>query len=186
MEIKLHKSPESPEEREKLIGEVIKEQERLFMQNVGYIQRLTIQRLLELGYRLGDMEINKGYEIIVSEREKFVTSVDIVVSIEGKVIYAIKCSPVSIDSWERFMFAFCRVVEQYQIPFGIITDGQRWKTINVLTGEVKELLEIPAKEQLIKMIPSMEFVPYKEEKLPKEKRILYAFDAIKCCPTCNI
>lgn len=185
MEIKFDKSPESPEERKKLIEEVIKEQEKLFMQCVGYIQRLTIQRLLELGYSLSDMEINKGYEVIVSENERFVASVDIVVSIEGKTIYAIKCSPVSIDSWERFMFAFCRVVEQYQIPFGIITNGERWKTINVLTGEVKELLEIPTKEQLIKMMPSMEFIPYHKEKLPKEKRILYAFDAIKC-PTCNL
>ncbi len=186
MEIKLNKSPESPEERKKMIGEIIKEQEMLLAQSIGYIQRMIIQYLLELGYNLNDVEINKQYEIIVSENEKFLTSVDMVVSLEEKVIYAIKCSPASIDSWERFMFAFCRVVEPYQIPFAVVTDGQRGITINILTGQVSEKIQILSKEELMKMMPSLEFIPYNQGKLAKEKRILYAFDAIKCCPTCNL
>lgn len=186
MEIKLNKAPESPDERKKLIGDIIKQEEKVFAQSIGYIQRLMIEYLMNCGYKLSDMEINKGYEVVVSDKEKFVTSVDILLIIEGKTVFAIKCTPASIDSWERFMLAFCRVVEPYQIPFAMVTDGHEGRVIDVLSGEVKETMEIPTKEELLKSFPNLKFIPYNEERLPKERRILYAFDAIKCCPTCNI
>lgn len=180
MEIPLNKSPESPEERKNLICEIIKQQEEVFAQSIGCIQRLMIQYLLECGYSINNIEINKGYEVIISDKEKFITSVDILICIEEKTIYAIKCTPVSIESWERFMFAFCRSVEPYQIPFAMVTDGKEAILIDVLTGEVRHSMELPKKDELIKMIDSINFIPYHQEKLPKEKRILYAFDAIKC------
>lgn len=186
MEIPLNKKPESQEERKKLIGDIVKQQEELFVQSIGYIQRLMIQYLLECGYAPDEIELNKGYEIIISDKEKFVTNVDILIRIEGKVLYAIKCTPASIESWERFMLSFCRVVEPYQIPFAMVTDGEQAILIDVLTGSVKHSMKIPKREELIKMLDSLKFIPYPEEKLPKEKRILYAFDAIKCCPTCNL
>lgn len=182
MEIPLPKMPESPEERKILIGEIIKEQEELLSQSIGYIQRLTIENLIDRGYSIGDLEINKYYEVVVSEKEKFATSVDILVAIEGKTVIAIKCTPASIDSWQRFMLAFCRVVEPYQIPFAFITDSQEGRFMNILTGEVTETMEIPTKKELLNILSSIKFFPYDQEKLPKERRILYAFDAIKCCP----
>ena len=186
MEIPLKKAPENPEERNKMIGEIIKKQEELFAQSTGYIQRVMIHYLIEHGYTPENIELNRGYEVIVSEKEKFVTSVDILLCFEGKVLCAIKCTPASIDSWERFMLAFCRVVEPYQIPFAMVTDGKEGRIINVLTGEVKESMDIPKKEELLSLLPTLKFIPYSEERLQKEKRILYAFDAIKCCPTCNL
>jgi len=186
MEISLNKTPESPEERQKLIGEIIKEQEKIFAQSIGYIQEQMIQYILERGYIPQDIFINRRYEVIVSDKEKFTTFVDILICIEGKIIYAIKCTPASIESWERFMLAFCRVVEPYQIPFAMVTDGQEGRVIDVLTGEVKDSCEIPSREEVIKMLTSLNFVPYDEKKLSREKRILYAFDAIKSCSTCNL
>lgn len=186
MEIPLNKTPESPEERKVLIGELIKEQEELFTQSIGYIQRLMVEKLISIGYSLSDIEINKNYEVFVSDKEKFITSVDLLIRLNDKTIFAIKCTPASIDSWQRFMLSFCRVVEPYQIPYAFITDGQEGRIMDVLSGEVRETMDIPSKEELQKSLPSLNFIPYSEEKLPKEKRILYAFDAIKCCPTCNI
>lgn len=172
----------SLDDSEKLMGEFIKMQEKLFLQMTGYIQKLMIEYLINLGYKLNDIELNKSYEVIISDKEKFITSVDILLILEGKVVYAIKCAPASIDSWERFMLAFCRVVEPYQIPFAMITDGKEGRVIDVLTGKVKETLEIPKKEDLLNTLSSLSFIPCSEEKISKEKRILYAFDAIKCCP----
>lgn len=186
MEIPLNKVPESPEERKALIGELIKQQEEFFTQSIGYIQRLVVENLIDKGYRLSEIEINKNYEVIVSEKEKFVTSVDILVILDGKTVLAIKCTPASIDSWQRFMFAFCRVVESYQIPFAFITDSQEGRFIDILSGEIKETIEIPSKNELLRKISTIKFTPYNKEKLPKEKRILYAFDAIKCCPTSSV
>ncbi|MGB9710708.1 MAG: type I restriction enzyme HsdR N-terminal domain-containing protein [Thermodesulfovibrio sp.] len=184
MYLPLNKTPDSPEERKELIGDILKQQEELFAQSIGYIQRLMIQYLIERGYTLDNIELNRGYEVVVSEKERFITSVDILIRLQEKVLYAIKCTPASIESWERFMLAFCRVVEPYQIPFAMVTDGRQGRLINILTGEVKETMDIPKKEDLF--ASSLKFMPYPSEKLPKEKRILYAFDAIKCCPTCNI
>lgn len=182
MEIPLNKIPQTPEERKTLIGEIIKEQEELFAQSSGYIQRMTIEKLLDTGYGLDEIKINKSYEVIVSENEKFITSVDISILIEGKTVMAIKCTPASIDSWQRFMLAFCRVVEPYQIPFAFITDSEEGRLMNILTGEVIETMDIPSKEELMEKLSTVKFIPYEEEKLQKERRILYAFDAIKCCP----
>ncbi|MGC8796550.1 type I restriction enzyme HsdR N-terminal domain-containing protein [Thermodesulfovibrio sp.] len=184
MYLPLNKTPDFPEERKELIGDILKQQEELFAQSIGYIQRLMIQYLIERGYTLDNIELNRGYEVVVSEKERFITSVDILIRLQEKVLYAIKCTPASIESWERFMLAFCRVVEPYQIPFAMVTDGRQGRLINILTGEVKETMDIPKKEDLF--ASSLKFMPYPSEKLPKEKRILYAFDAIKCCPTCNI
>ncbi len=186
MEIPLNKIPESPEERKALIGELIKEQEEIFAISIGYLQRLMIENLIDRGYSLNDIEINKNYKVIVSEKEKFITSVDLLIRLNDKTIFAIKCTPASIDSWQRFMLSFCRVVEPYQIPYAFITDGQEGRIMDILSGEVRETMDIPRKEDLLKHLPSLSFIPYSEEKLPKEKRILYAFDAIKCCPTYNI
>ncbi|MCS7215924.1 MAG: hypothetical protein RMI30_00910 [Thermodesulfovibrio sp.] len=186
MEIKLSKIPETPDEREKLIEEIIKDEEEILAKNIGYIQRSIIERLINLGYKLSDLEIKKGYEVVLSDREKFTTSVDILITIEGKSLLAIKCTPASLDSWERFMFAFCRVVEPYQIPFAFITDGKEGRLINILSGKVEETMEIPSKEDFIQALLSMKFIPYYEDRIPKEKRILYAYDAIKCCPTSSV
>lgn len=186
MEIPLNKTPESPEERKAMIGDIIREEEELIAKSIGYIQRLTVEKLINIGYSLNDIEINKNYEVIVSEKEKFTTFVDILIVLDGKTLMAIKCTPASIDSWQRFMLAFCRVVENYQIPFAFITDSQEGRFIDVVSGEVKETMELPSKEELLKIYPSLLFIPYNEQKLSKEKRILYAFDAIKCCPTISI
>ncbi|MCS7164104.1 MAG: hypothetical protein NZ845_03785 [Thermodesulfovibrio sp.] len=182
MEIRLSKIPNSQEERRKLIEEIIKREQELSAKTIGYIQRLMIEKLIDLGYKLSDIYFNKEYEVIVSERERFVTSVDILLVIDGKVLFAIKCTPASIESWERFMFAFCRVVEPYQIPFAFITDSKEGILIDILSGEVKQTMEFPSKDELLRKISYMEFIPYDKERLQKEKRILYAFDAIKCCP----
>ncbi len=186
MEIPLNKAPESPEERQIMIAELIKEQEEKFAHSIGYIQRFMIENLTNKGYTLEDIEINKSYEVEVSENEKFVTSVDLLIKLNDKYVYAIKCTPASIDSWQRFMLAFCRVVESYQIPFAMITDGIEGRLINITSGEVLETMEIPNKEELQNLTSNIDFVPYSKDKLPKEKRILYAFDAIKCCPTYKI
>lgn len=183
MEIPLNKIPESREERKELIGQLIQNQEQLFNQSMGYIQRCLIQKLFELGYTADDLELDKGYEVVISEREKFIASVDILIKLENKVVYAIKCTPASIESWERFMFAFCRVVEPYQIPFAMVTDSLEGRIINILTADVKSSMELPSKKDLLNVISQIDFVPYDKQKLAKEKRILYAFDAIKCCPT---
>lgn len=182
MEIPLGKQPESPEERKFLIGELIREQEELLSQSIGHIQRLTIENLIDRGYTMSDLELNKYYEVLVSETEKFFTSVDVLVVLDGKTVMAIKCTPASIDSWQRFMLAFCRVVEPYQIPFAFITDSIEGRLMKVLTGEVIETMEIPTKEELLNLLPSLNFLPYDGKKIHKERRILYAFDAIKCCP----
>ncbi|MEN2985828.1 MAG: type I restriction enzyme HsdR N-terminal domain-containing protein [Thermodesulfovibrionaceae bacterium] len=187
MKILLNKTPQSPEERKKIITEVIQKQEEAFIQNIGYIQRIMITYLQQLGYSLNnDMEINKCYEVVISEKEKFYTFVDILIKIEDKIIFAIKCTPASIESWERFMIAFCRVVEPYQIPFAMITDGQKGVVIDVLSREVKETMEIPTKAELLKIFTNLKFISYAPEKIHKEKRILYAFDAIRCCPIHSI
>ncbi len=95
---------------------------------------------------------------------------------------AIKCSPGALESRERHLVSFARIVDSYQIPFAVITDGSVARILDVRSGKLfseglASLLERPRAAEMADM---MELVPYPTDRLEREKRILLAFDSIKC------
>ncbi len=110
------------------------------------------------------------------------TAVDYLIKINGKRLMAIKCSPGALESRERHLISFARVVDDYQIPYALVTDGSQARLLDTLTGKLvsEGLISIPEKGQAGEMVETAKFIPYPPERMEKERRILLAFEAIKC------
>lgn len=177
--------PSSPEERQRLLAEREAREALAARAQLTQVQ----QRVLELltgqkGYALEDIEVNKEFTVEVPEGS-FSAATDFILLSGDKRFMAITCIMSSPESWERRTVAFCRVAGPCQIPWAVVTDSESARMLNALTGTVlsegSEGMEvIPSKEEAARLVIGTAFVPYPSERAEREKRILYAFEAIKC------
>jgi hypothetical protein len=144
--------------------------------------RQKIEHLLikEKGYSKEDIEVDTKFEITV-DNEINRSKVDLIVSIEGKRFMLISCARSSLVMREREVLACARILDVYQIPFAVITNGEDAEVMDTLTGEVigSGLEAIPQKPKALETIKKIEFKKLPEGRIEKEKRIFLAFDAIK-------
>lgn len=187
--IMLGKIPTSPEERKELIGKRVAMEDHLSNQGLSHVQAQVIDFLIsKKGYSNNDIETNVEFKVEMSGNPAcaaFDVKADIILKLNGKRFFLIKCVVNSPESWERHSVAFCRVVESCQIPYAAVTDAEIARVLDVINGKLLSigLDTIPSKEEALHMFENTVFTPYSPEKSEKEKRILYAFDAITCAPT---
>jgi hypothetical protein len=180
--IPLGKIPTSPEERKDLLASRVAMEDHLSNLELTQVQRRVIEFLMaQKGYANDDIETNIDFRVDLPDAS-FNAKTDIVLKIDGKRFCIIKCVMSSLESWERHSIAFGRVVESYQIPYAIVTDSESARILDVVGGKLISdgLDAIPSKDYARKIIQQTVFSPYPQERAEKEKRILYAFDAIKC------
>jgi hypothetical protein len=173
-----------PEEidHQKLIREKIAETEARAVRDLGLIREMVADSLVHAkGYSDGDIETDTVFEIVI-EHTKTPVSVDYILTLNNRRLMVIKCSPGALESRDRHLIAFARVGDAYQIPFAAVTDGLRARILDTKSGKLiaEGLDAIPGRAEALEMLASMEFVPCPAERLEREKRILLAFDAIKC------
>ena len=108
--------------------------------------------------------------------------IDYVINLNSISFMVIKCSSSSIESWERYTKAFARVVQNYQIPYAMVTDGEHAKIFDMITGSVigTSVYELFNRQAALDKIKGFIKIPFPPEKLEREKRIAYAFEGIKC------
>jgi hypothetical protein len=109
--------------------------------------------------------------------------VDFVVSLDNRNAMVIKCAPGSLDSRERHVIAVARVLDVLPVPVAVVMDPMSAVVLDTATGKVtgEGFDAIPTKEQLGVLLSEREARPLAPEKLEREKRVLLAFDAIRCC-----
>jgi len=156
------------EEGEKMAAEARKIVEYLLLEKKGY-QPADIQKRVVFPMEL--------------DRERASSSVDFLVTVGGKKAMIIKCSSGSLTSRERQAVAAARVISSPPIPIAVVADPVGAEVLDVATGKVvgEGFGAIPIKEQLLQMLSEPQPLPLSPERTEKEKRILLAFDAIKCC-----
>jgi hypothetical protein len=143
---------------------------------VGYL-------LLEKkGYQPADIQKRVVFPVEL-DRERASSSVDFLVTVAGKKAMIIKCSSGSLTSRERQAVAAARVISSPPVPIAVVADPVGAEVVDVATGKVvgEGFGAIPIKEQLLQMLSEPSPMPLSPERVEKEKRILLAFDAIKCC-----
>jgi len=169
-------------DRKKLVEEKIRNAEAEALTSLTLIRRVVKDYLIhEKGYGDEDIEVDAEFGIIVDNRETPV-SVDYILNIRGRRFMVIKCSPGAVESRERHLVSFARVVDAYQIPIAVVTDGVQARILDTLKGRIiaEGLESLPERRQAVEMMSSTEFSPYPAERMEKEKRILVAFESIKC------
>jgi hypothetical protein len=150
--------------------------------------RQGIERFLieEKGYSKKDIEVDREFDIALGD-ELNKSKVDLIVSVEEKNFMIIKCARGSLVSREREILSCARILDTYQIPFAVITNGEDAEVLDTISGEVigNGLEAIPSKTQALEAIKKIEFKKLQDERIEKEKRIFLAFDSIKCPSKCD-
>lgn len=183
--IPLCKNPSSPEERKKLIGEKVSSEESIANSEIEQIRSRVLDFLMfQKGYCKIDLQENVFFKIELPDAS-FDVSADIIININNKNFMTLKCVPNSPESWERQSIAFCRTVNPYQIPYAVVTDGKDVRLLDIFKRKVESggLQIIPSKPEAEAVLNKIEFIPIPAGKLEKEKRILFAFEAINCSPS---
>jgi len=170
------------EDREKLIQERIKAEEAAEIEELkGVKERVWDILTKEKNYDPSEIEIDPEFRLNLSDSEASV-SIDFVVTLPSASFMVIKCSSSSIESWERYVVSFARVVKDYQIPYAVVTDGDNARIMDALAGilvseSIKGLFE---RKDAIEKLKDFKKIPCPANRLEKEKRIMYAFESIKC------
>ncbi len=163
-------------EHEKRVMEKVRLEEELDRFATEGIRAHMLQYLkADRGYGAGELEVDLRF-IVDGEP----SSVDFIITVDGKRLMAVKCAPTALESRERHILAFCRVVHDCLIPMAVVTDGTEARLLDTATGRlVSETMEgIPRRAGLD--ISAFSFIKCPERRLEKEKLILRAYNSISC------
>ncbi len=143
--------------------------------------RQKIARFLveQKGYAKEDIETQRKIELTI-DGEKASTKVDFVLTVDGRSFAIIVFGPGSLVTRERSTLASARLVEDYPVPLAVITNGEDAEVLETRSGKVlaEGLEAIPSKQEALKAMPSFAFDKMPDERIEKEKRILFAFEVL--------
>ena len=116
--------------------------------------------------------------------KKAIVRVDFKVRIFQKTCLVVKYGPGSLVTRRRPSLAASRLVEPYQVPFVVVTNGIDAEILDGLSGKVigKSLLDIPTRSELTARFDQLAFGEISEERAEWESRILYAYEVDDACP----
>ncbi len=144
--------------------------------------RQKIERFLieEKGYSKEDVKVGRELEIVIDGKINR-SKIDLVLNIEGKKFMVINCARGSLASWQREVLSCARILDTYQIPFAVITNGEDAEVLDTISGEVvgNGLGAIPSKSHALETLGKIEFRRLPEQRIEREKRIYLAFQTIK-------
>ena len=151
--------------------------------NIGAEEnRQAVEQYLvnEKGYLKDDIEVDVKIELIVAG-EHYHSQVDLVVRVNGGKlrIMAIKCAAGSLGSREREIVAAARLVKDYQIPFGVVSDGKTAIVLDTVSGKKtgEGMAAIPSKKVAISMLDSYQPISLAADRLEREKLIFRTYDS---------
>lgn len=152
-------------------------------ENLAAEARRMVEYLLleKKGYAPDDIRKDLAFEVHLGAETAWSTA-DFLVSADGRTGMLIKCAAGSLDSRQRQAVAAARVIASTPVPVAVVADPVTAVVLDVATGKPagEGFGAIPVKDQLRKLLDGAEPRPLPPDRAEKEKRILLAFDAIKC------
>lgn len=170
------------ENREKMIEEKIKEEDFLDMMQLRGVNLMVWEKLTkEKGFNPKEIENNPQIEIALSDC-KATVSIDFILNLSSTSFAVIKCANSALESWERYLTAFARATKDYQIPYAMVTNGNEARIIDIIAGAKigDSIQEFFTLEEALNVMKKFKKIPCPISRLEKEKRIIYAFEGIKC------
>ena len=148
-----------------------------------YRQKLARLLVNRKGYLKTDIEPRRRLAVKAGENRATI-KVDFLINLAGKVCMVIKFGPGSIVTRRRPLLAISRLLEPYQIPIAVATNGEDAEIINGASGEIisQGLQTIPSKSQLMEIASGNQFDPIPASRAEIESRIVYCFEVDGSCP----
>lgn len=143
--------------------------------------RQAVERLLvdQSGYEKKDIAVDVDIAMNIAG-ETYRSQIDLVVSVDGVRFMAVKCAAGSLGSREREILAAARLLDSYQIPRSLVSDGKTAILLDTITGKkIGEGLQvIPTKDQARKILQSEKLAPLPSERLERERLIFRSYDSM--------
>ena len=148
-----------------------------------YRQQLARLLVKRKGYRKVDIKPRKGL-IVAAGNQRARIKVDFLIYLDGKACMVIKYGPGSIVTRRRPLVAISRVLEPYQIPIAVVTNGVDAEIVEGASGNVisRGLETIPSKFQLTEIVSGNDFTAIDTDRAAMESRIVYCFEVDGSCP----
>jgi hypothetical protein len=148
-----------------------------------YRQQLARLLVNRKGYLKKDIKPRQSL-IAQAGNQKARIKVDFVIYLDGKACMIIKYGPGSIVTRRRPLLAISRVLESYQIPMAVVTNGVNAEIVEGASGHVvsQGLETIPSKAHLTDIVSGFYFAPIDADRAAMESRIVYCFEVDGSCP----
>ena len=145
-----------------------------------YRQKLARFLVEVKGYEKGDIGPKRRIEMEI-EGKRVLSMVDFVVSVEGRPFMVIKYGPGSLVTRERPALAAARVLEDYQIPLTVVTNGEDAEILDTVSGKVLStgIKAITDKATAIESFRKITPARLSANQVETEKRILSAYDYLE-------
>ena len=147
-----------------------------------YRQKVARFLVEKKGYLKNDIASNIRLPISTDGNNAEVR-IDFVVSVDQKTIMIIRYAPGSLVTRERPSVAAARLIESYEVPVTVVTNGQDAEIIDTPSGRViaHGFDGIPSRKDVPAIIDGTEFQSIPAKQAEKEARILYVFDVVGSC-----
>ena len=148
--------------------------------NVGVEERRqVVERFLveSKGYEKKEIEVDAPLAFDVGG-EPFRSTVDLVVRIEDTRFMVFKLAPGSLGSRHRETLAAARLLDTYQIPLSVVTNGEEAEILNTATGDIEAqgMQAIPSRKEARRRLETLSLEPYAEDKVERERIIFRSYD----------
>jgi hypothetical protein len=140
----------------------------------------------EKGYLKEDLSLDREISFVI-ENQQVRSLVDIAIGSGNKTLLVFKCASGSIVSRERQIIATARLLEDYVVPFAVVTNGIDIELLDTISEKVlgDEMSSIPTRQRLSEDFKELTLRPVNRKKLVYEQRVLYTYDAISCAASCK-
>ncbi len=143
--------------------------------------RQTVERFLieQKGFAKQDIEVDAPLELLIAG-EVYRSKIDLIVRVNGRRLMAIKCAAGSLGSREREILAASRLIDTYQIPFSMVSDGKTAIVLDTVSGQsIGEGLDaVFSKQDASEKLKTLEFLPFPEKRRDREKIIFRSYDSM--------
>ncbi len=172
------------EDREKIVREKLAEREKIEGMQYRGVKHYVYELLMgEKGFQKDEILINPLFSLSLSTCEA-TAGADFIIALDGIYFMIIHCVSSGIEPWERYAVACARAITDYQIPYAAVTDGDQVKLFDIAnnSSRIVPIDGIFDREEALHLLKNWEKVPCPEKNREKERRIIYAFEGIKCQP----
>lgn len=141
----------------------------------------------EKGYLKEDISTDREIRFDIEGTETS-SMVDISIRLDSKTLIVGKCASGSLVSRERQIIATARLLENYLVPFAVVTNGKDLELLDSYSERVigEGFGSLPSRQDLLRICRGLSFKPTNKKKIIYERRILFTYDAIGCPVNCKI
>lgn len=121
---------------------------------------------------------------VIAGEKKAIVKVDFKIRILEKTCVVVKYGPGSLVTRRRPSLAASRLIEPYQVPFVVVTNGTDAEVLDGVSGKIigKTLRDIPSRSEVASQLDHLEFESISAKRVELESRILYAYEVDDACP----